>query len=155
MKVIKKPWHNHSYFILPIAYIIIVFLGCAYDVQPLSDKFSDIQKNTLTPYCTASGCHTGDLSNSIPPAAQLSLEPDSAYNQLLYNHPIQNFVAAGKYRALVVPFKPDSSYLLFKLTLAVTNDSDGAYMPNNNTGHIPQAQIDAITSWIKKGAPND
>ena len=59
------------------------------------------------------------------------------------------------FSALVVPGNPDSSFLVYKLTKATGEVQYGALMPNNNTGQIPQNQIDAIIRWIKRGAPND
>ena len=128
---------------------VLIYSGCVYDYPVLSDKFSAIQKQTLTPRCSAASCH-GDGTNG----PYLVLLPDSSYTQLLY-HIIQNTTKISQYPRLVVPFHPDSSYLVYKLTLPQNNDVDGAYMPNDNRGHLPQDQIDAIISWIKRGAPND
>jgi hypothetical protein len=134
-----------------VLFLIVMFAGCVYDYPVLPDKFSAIQKQTFDRACTGS-CHAGSLSSTN---GFLLLNQDSAYSQLFYTHIRQNTVRILQYPALVVPFHPDSSYLIFKLTLPENNDSDGYYMPNNNTGHIPQNEIDAIISWIKRGAPND
>src|SRR5579872_3640431 len=134
--------------------IILLYAGCTYDhlsLPVLSDKFSDIQKQTLTPSCAYAGCH----DSSQMPGALLSLVADSAYNQLLYTHPIQNSVGVMKYRALVVPGYPDSSFLVEKLidqTLSPDN-LEGDRMPSRLNA-LPQNQIDAIISWIRRGAPN-
>ena len=131
-----------------------MYAGCVYNYPVLSDKFSAIQKQVFNKRCLGA-CHTGDLSDPSPPKAQLPLQSDSAYSQLLYNHILQDSARVSQYPALVVPFHPESSYLVFKLTLPENNDVDGDYMPNNNTGHLPQEQIDAVISWIKRGAPKD
>jgi hypothetical protein len=125
-------------------------MGCSNPtpVQPviLSDKFSDIQARLLTPTCAASGCHSGDLA-----AARLNLEAGRAYNDLL-TRPVQNSVAVDKYTALVVPMKPDSSFLCVKLTDPATGEGDRMPQRRNK---LAQNEIDAIESWIARGAPND
>ncbi len=141
-----------SFFVFSI---ILLFAGCVHDPEPLpvlSDKFSDIQKQTLNNSCAYNGCH----DSSQLPGALLCLVADSAYNQLLYTHQIQNAVGAAKYKALVVPGSPDSSFLVEKLidpTLSPGN-LEGDRMPSRLNA-LPQNQIDAIISWIRRGAPND
>ncbi len=140
----------------PFVWIIILLcVSCTYDYLPspvLSDKFSDIQKQTFNISCAYSGCH----DSSQTAGALLSLVADSAYNQLLYTHPIQNFIGAAQYKALVVPGKPDSSFLVEKLTDPALNPNnpEGDRMPSRLNA-LPQNQIDAIISWIRRGAPND
>jgi hypothetical protein len=128
----------------------IIYFSCTYTVEPLPDKFSDIQKRTLDKYCAYSGCHFGDITEA---QALLSLQSDSSYNQLLGSHDIQNDSALKKFRVLVVPYYPDSSFLVTKITLLATNGY-GDPMPSRQQ-HLPQNQIDAIISWIKRGAPKD
>lgn len=127
--------------------------GCGNSTAPLpvlSDKFADIQKQTLDKSCGYSPCHAGQPKAE----AFLWLDHDSAYNQLLFNHKIQDNQVAKEFRSLVVPFKPDSSYLIFKLTLPAQSNLYGDPMPSRRS-KLPQNQIDAIISWIKRGAPND
>lgn len=131
--------------------LAMLFAGCGGSTDPLpilSDKFFAIQKQTLSQTCASGSCHGDGTKGPF-----LWLTPDSAYNQLLFSHPIENDEGAKKYKALVVPFKPDSSFLVVKITNPTP--LEGALMPNNNTGRLPQNQIDAIISWIKRGAPND
>jgi hypothetical protein len=135
--------------------MILFLIGCTYDyvgLPVLSDKFSDIQKQTFNKSCAYSGCH----DSSQMPGALLSLVADSAYNQLLYTHPIQNSVGAAKYKALVVPGSPDSSFLVEKLVdpLLSPDSLEGDRMPSRKNV-LPQNEIDAIISWIRRGAPND
>jgi hypothetical protein len=132
----------------------VLIAGCGGSTAPLpvlSDKFVDIQKQTFEKTCIG-GCHSGDQASAL-----LWLDHDSAYNQLLFNHEIQCNGTAFKH--LVVPGNPDSSFLVYKITKAPTSQSAnldyGVLMPNNNTGKLPQNQIDAIISWIKRGAPKD
>lgn len=135
---------------------VLIYSGCVYDYPVLSDKFSAIQKQTLNKHCLGA-CHVGDIRDPVSqPLALLSLQADSAYQQLLFNHPVYNQLAIDKhFIALVVPYKPDSSFLVTKITLnAPEPDGFGDPMPSRNE-HLPQNQIDAIISWINRGAPND
>lgn len=111
----------------------------------LSDKFHDIQSRLLTPSCAYSGCHDGNH----PP--YLSLQTGLAYNNLLHAK-VQNSVADTIYKALVVPGEPDSSFLYIKITAPIAGEGDR--MPDRLT-KLPQNEIDAIRSWIARGAPND
>ena len=136
------------FFVIVFA-LIFIYAGCVYNYPLLSDKFSAIQKQTLTPRCSSPSCHGDGTKGPF-----LWLKPDSSYNQLLYNHPVDNDSAKSlNYKVLVVPYKPDSSFLVTKITLEGKNGF-GELMPQR--GHrLPQEQIDAIISWIKRGAPND
>jgi hypothetical protein len=130
--------------------IVLLSMGCTYDhfaLPVLSDKFSDIQKQTFNARCNGGGCHDASTQKAL-----LCLAPDSSYNQLM-THVIQQNGTA--FKSLVVPHNPDSSFLVYKLTKATGDFEYGALMPNDNTGSLPQNQIDAIISWINRGAPND
>ena len=138
--------------IFSIVVISFVFLGCGSATDPLpilSDKFSDIQKQTLDKSCGYAPCHAAQKAEAF-----LWLDKDSAYKQLLFNHAIQDNQVAKLYKSLVVPFKPDSSYLVFKLTLGSQSNLYGDHMPSRKS-KLPQNEIDAIISWIKRGAAND
>ena len=137
-------------------FIVLIIAGCVYTVQPLpvlSDKFYDIQQRTFNKSCV-SACHDGDIGNIVPPKALLSLQADSAYNQLLFNHKIQSDIVAEQFKGLVVPGDPDASYLVYKLKLKTSSILYGDPMPSRKES-IPQNEIDAIVSWIKRGAPRD
>ncbi|MFI5263561.1 MAG: hypothetical protein ACHQM6_03500 [Candidatus Kapaibacterium sp.] len=130
--------------------VIVILAGCSHAIDalpPLSDKFSDIQQQTFNRSCNGPSCHDAITQKSL-----LCLAPDSSYNQLMHHVVQQNGKAFSK---LVIPGNPDSSFLVYKLTKATGDVLYGALMPNNNTGQIPQNQIDAIISWIRRGAPND
>ncbi len=132
-----------------ILFFLLTYAGCVYDYPVLSDKFSAIQKQTLSAHCSSSSCHGDGTKGPF-----LWLRADSAYNQLLFNHQISNDSARSlNFRVLVVPYKPESSFLVTKLTLDESNGF-GELMPSRHE-RLPQAQIDAIISWIKRGAPND
>lgn len=129
--------------------IAIVFFGCSDDggtVTPLDDKFSSIQTRTFDKTCNSSSCHGGSF-----PKALLDLTAGKSYNQLLSNS-IQNTAAKSRYPRLVVPEKPDSSFLYIKVK--GPRSDEGAQMPERLSA-LPQAEIEAIRSWIARGAPND
>jgi len=144
-------WLNSKWLVCSL----FLFAGCGGSTGPLptlSDKFHDIQVQTFNKSCIGSGCHDAATSAQkfIP-----CLLPDSSYS-CLYNNKIQaNQGGPITFKKLVVPYQPDSSFLVYKLTKANGSPDYGALMPNNNTGKLPQNQIDAIVSWIKRGAPND
>lgn len=144
-------------YIFFAAVISLVSIECGSSTDPLpvlSDKFSDIQSRTLDRSCAYTDCHIGDYSDSDFPKAFLSLQRDSSYNQLLFNHKIQDDQVAKEFKALVVPFEPDSSYLIFKLRLPGQSNLYGDPMPSRQSS-LPSNEIDAIISWIRRGAPND
>lgn len=137
-------------WLLRIISCSILFSACGGSnpvVEPvLSDKFTDIQARIITPTYAAGGCHSGSF-----PAALLDLTQDSAYKSLLQRK-IQNSVGVEKYKALVVPFEPDSSFMYIKITDPTT--LEGERMPHRES-KLAQNEIDAIRSWILRGAPND
>src|SRR5258708_7590296 len=105
--------------------IVLFFSGCTYDhfsLPVLSDKFSDIQKQTFDISCNGGGCHDAATQKAL-----LCLSPDSSYNQLMTHIIQQNGMA---FRSLVIPFNPDSSFLVFKITKADGDVDYGALMPN-------------------------
>ncbi len=130
---------------------MLTYAGCVYNYPVLSDKFSAIEKQTLSSHCASSSCHGDGTKGPF-----LWLKADSAYNQLLFNHEITNDSARSlNYKVLVVPYKPEASFLVTKITLEQTNGNGfGELMPSRHD-RLPQDQIDAIISWIKRGAPND
>lgn len=130
--------------------ILFTIYGCSDDdsggVVALDDKFSSIQTQTLDRTCNSGSCHGGSF-----PKALLDLTPSKSYVQLLGN-PIQNTAASTRYRALVVPGKPDSSFLYIKLKNP--RSDEGAQMPERLSA-IPANELEAIRLWIQRGAPND
>lgn len=129
--------------------IVVFFIGCSEDggtVTPLSDKFSDIQARTFDRTCNSTSCHGGSF-----PKALLNLTAGVSYSQLLSNE-IQNTAAKSRYPRLVVPGKSDSSFLYIKIR--GPRSDEGAQMPERLSA-LPAAEIEAIRSWIQRGAPND
>ncbi len=134
-------------FVMILAMIVSLY-GCSETttVTPLPDKFSDIQTRTFDKNCNSSSCHGGTF-----PKALLDLRPDSSYNELLGSFS-QNTAAKSRYPRLVVPGKPDSSFLYIKVK--GPRSDEGAQMPERLSA-LPAAEIEAIRTWILRGAPND
>jgi hypothetical protein len=134
---------------LVVCFIALSFFGCSDDggtTTPLDDKFSAIQARVFTPSCANSSCHGGSS-----PKALLDLTAGNSYNELLGSK-IQNTSALTRYSGLVVPGKPDSSFLYIKVK--GPRSDEGAQMPERLSA-LPAAEIEAIRSWIQRGAPND
>ena len=106
----------------------------------LNPVFSEIQASIFTPTCASASCHGG-----ANPAAELNLEADSSYSNLVG-------VASTQDAAIerVVAGDPDSSYLIQKLEGTAAT---GGVMPPS--GGLPQATIDVVRQWITDGAIDD
>jgi hypothetical protein len=102
------------------------------DVAPLLDAS-----------CTSAGCHAG-----VKPKDGLDLDAAKAYAELV---DVAASQCGGK-RKLVVPGSPSTSYLLQKLLNI--DICSGSQMPKAGQS-LPQADLDAISSWICSGAPNN
>ena len=92
--------------------------------------------------CTDVGCHVGTR-----PKAKLNLVASQAYDDLVN-------IAADQCsdRLLVVPGNPSASYLMDKLY--GSNMCKGNQMPKQGVS-LSAAEIEAIVSWICRGAPNN
>ena len=95
--------------------------------------------------CTLSGCHGG--AGSAGDLGGLD-SFDSGHSQLL-NDPVS--CAGSLYDNRVVPFDPDSSFLLAKLE---GYHDCGSPMPLVGAP-LQQQELDAIRSWILSGAPKN
>src|SRR5438309_7953472 len=99
--------------------------------------FTSIQQNVFARSCTFAGsCHAA--------FRPLSLEAADAYNNLVGVRP-DNLTALNKGLLRVFPGKPDSSFLLIKLT--GPGPGEGDRMPHSNDP-LSQQAIDAIRTWI-------
>jgi hypothetical protein len=89
-------------------------------------------------------CHQG----STPPGG-LSLEPGSAYNNLV------NVKSSESALMRVAPGSPDKSYLINKL-LGTQSQAGGSGSPMPfGASPLPQSQINLIQQWISQGAKNN
>ena len=102
-------------------------IAFAADVQPI-----------FTASCATTDCHTG-----AQPAKGLRLSTGVSHGNIV-NRPSLD---APAYQ-LVLPTKPDSSYLFLKIEGA--NGIVGARMPFGGT--LPEASIEIIRHWIVQGA---
>ena len=96
--------------------------------------------------CALPGCHDGHF------------EPDfrtvqSAYSTLVY-HPIIKNNAENQFKYRVVPFDPDLSVLMERLSnCCFVNQDDG--MPQDNIGvPLDDELLERIRQWISNGAPD-
>jgi hypothetical protein len=131
---------------------VIVYAGCGHTTAPLpvlSDKFHDLQTSIFTPSCAYAGCHDQETAKSL-----LCLNSDSCYSQLFHHIIQENQNSTFRFLKLITPGNVDSSFLVYKLTKANGSADYGDRMPDRLNA-LPQNQIDAIVSWIKRGAPND
>jgi hypothetical protein len=104
-------------------------------------KLSAIQTGLFDKRCVTD-CH-----EATSPASGLSLAPGRSYKELL-NQASQQLGTAVR----VVSGDPDRSYLVKKLE--GSKGIVGEVMPRL-APERPQAEIDAVRSWIKRGARND
>lgn len=103
----------------------------------LAPEFAAIQAAVFDPICTE--CHAGPAA-----AIGMRLSADVSYAMLVG---VASLEMPGLLR--VAPGDPDASYLVRKLE---GRDIVGGRMPLGRAP-LPQAQIDAIRSWIAQGAP--
>lgn len=118
----------------------------------LSPSFASIHANIITasdssgrPACT--NCHT---NVGRTPAGRLNLAGDA---QSAYNALVDRASSFKPGAILVVPGRPEESYLLHKLR--GTPDIVGGRMPLSGPPFITEGQITVLDAWIRKGAPND
>lgn len=112
-------------------------------VQP---TFSSIRVNIFAKNCATSSCHS-----TLWQRGGLDLEGDAAYNHLV-GVPPTTLAALDKGMLLVSPGKPDSSFLLVKLTDPAPEE--GERMPSSNE-RLSDQEIEAIRTWIANGAQRD
>ncbi len=108
--------------------------------------FSRIVSTILVPNCADSSCHGGNP----PPFAPMTLEATGAFAALV-NKPSSQVPTMLR----VAPGDPDESYLMKKLlgSARLVGGVDST-MPLLRPP-LDAAKIDAIRSWIARGAPND
>lgn len=116
----------------------------------LTPTLSSIQAVVFTPTCAQGACHS-------KPGAPLSGDLDLSSASASYGNLVG---VAAKYQGFttelrVAPGDPTKSFLMVKLVDAWTGTVPAGtpmpYLPDP----LPDAQIEAIRSWIAAGAPND
>lgn len=99
-------------------------------------KLSEVETEVFKKSCAFTSCHTG-----ASPAGGLNLE-GRTFDKLV------NVQAASK-TVLVVPGKPDQSFLLTKLNGAMGNP----VMPPD--APLEPARLEMVRAWIANGAKDD
>ena len=121
-----------------LAFIAVVLAGCG--APPTLQR---VETEVFQKSCNFSSCHTGSS-----PAEGLNLE--SPTHAKLVN--VKARAAGATDLTLVVPGKPDDSYLYQKLTQ--TMPRAGALMPQ--TGDmLDAARLALVRDWIAAGAENN
>ena len=92
---------------------------------------------------TCIGCHGGPQ-----PTAGMSLEADRVAADLIAQ-PATNVVAADRKWLRVTPFKPEASFLMYKITTPPLGGGDR--MPQHGKP-LPDDQVEIIRRWIADGA---
>ncbi len=103
--------------------------------------FADVQ-GILTAKCATAGCHTGGAIAK----AGLDMSAGKSYMEMVSVATSQ----CGGARTLVIPGKPDESYLMDKL-LGVDLCGVSKRMPP--AAALPMGDIQTISDWICAGAP--
>ncbi|WP_437521574.1 hypothetical protein WME79_29320 [Sorangium sp. So ce726] len=105
--------------------------------------FADVEP-ILTRSCANQYCH----GSAGAPSGGLDLRASAAAGKLVN----QDSASCSREQALVVPFKPSSSYLMNKLKDVSLCDPDESRMPPG--APLPEADIKKINDWICAGAPS-
>jgi hypothetical protein len=114
------------------------------DGRPQPIALSSLVETFFAPTCVLGRCHT-----TLAPTGDLSLTGRrvSVYDTLV-NAPSR----AAPMRVLVVPFRPEESYLIEKLVSE--QPAAGTRMPPSG-GIVPPEQLERLRAWIRAGAPNN
>jgi hypothetical protein len=136
-----------SIFSLLAAFALINFSGPTVvspdDVKSTPPSFATIKRLIFRESCSTSSCH-----GTMGQVAGLDLDREKGYNRLV-NQPAQNKAARAKGMLLVVPGKPEASFLYLKC-LSVPEGS-GRVMPAGSKG-LDFARLSLLRDWIKGGA---
>lgn len=110
---------------------------------PSDATFAMIQAQVFDASCSSSSCHSTQTR-----AGGLSLVAGESYANLVNVDPANEQARAKRWQR-VMPGKPDSSFLMKKLT--GTGPNEGSLMPWGTSG-LSSIKIDAMRAWIKAGA---
>ena len=126
----------------------LALYGCAGDgptPAPPTGWFNTLQAQVFNQNCLSAGCH-----NAQSVAGGLNLTAGASYDALV-NVPSQNRVAQADGLLRVVPFAPDNSFLVVKVT--APSAGEGGLMPLGMQA-LSADDISLIRNWIINGAPN-
>ena len=111
-----------------------------------SAPFSELQSRLFKPDCASTLCHTGNP----PTHAPLSLDDGLSYEGMV-NRPASQAPSI----LLVAPGAPEQSYLMLKLLGTVGSSGTVSTRMPLNQPSVDTARLEAVRSWILRGAPND
>lgn len=127
---------------------------------PGHSDFEWIQANILTPNCGGSSCH-GDGENGRLPDGRLVFTSGNSYSSLMGADGGGAMSTFDTSRQLVVPGRPEKSYLLF-LMRGIDAElgeppfdpppSDYGFMPSRGQTLCCQ-KLEVVRRWIEAGAP--
>jgi hypothetical protein len=113
----------------------------------IEPRLSVIQAQIFERGCNFSQCHAAGQAEE-----GLDLGKEKAYDELV-NKLSHNVAARSEGRILVVPGKPEESFMVMKLR-GPLDPKYGVVMPRGSDG-ARQNEYDAIVEWIRRGALND
>ena len=146
----SNPVVRQSYNVFAGFVCVLVVIGVAcknpVDAPTVLPTLTSIQQNIFNKSCTTSSCHS-----TFGNGGGLVLESGKAYSYLINATPTSDG-ALSRHLVRVNPGKPDSSFLLIKLTGPLPDE--GVQMPNKG-GSLSAEQINAVRQWIADGAKND
>ena len=132
-----------------VAALCLLQIGCSEPTgtdDTIEPTFSSIEKNVFAKSCATSSCH-----GTLGQRGGLVLTGTGIYDNLVSARP-ENETARAKGLLRVAPGKPDSSFLIIKLT--GPRADEGERMPVGNEP-IDAKAIEAIRTWIANGAPRN
>jgi hypothetical protein len=145
--------HSSLKFIIPFCTLLLFQLaifGCS--KEPVSSLQIDPTYSSIRDKIfVGGGCATSSCHSNLSTRGGMVLEGDAAYDNLVGVVP-DNLTAKNAGLLRVNPGKPDSSFLLIKLT--GPREGEGERMPEDNDP-LPEEAINAIRTWIANGAKRD
>jgi hypothetical protein len=123
--------------------------------------FTWLQDNIFSSNCSGKDCHGLPENGQTEPDGKIVLAEGMAYNALLGDSGMgtaESDLESGRF--LVVPGRPDQSYLFFLMRGVLASEGappfqeppeDIGYMPMDNNTLCCQ-KIDAVRRWIEAGA---
>ena len=126
------------------------FVGCEKDVSPSTNPAKTVTFGEISDLLVEKGCAESNCHQGATPKANLNLEPDFAYDNLV-NISCSLPGAAELGLNLVTPGEPDESFLYVKVTLTHSDPTFGLPMPLTGQGlHVDE--LERIREWIEAGA---
>lgn len=111
---------------------------------------TSLQENYFARSCVFSACHEKGSSDT-----DLDLETMSGLHERLVNVLASDEAAAGRGKKRVVPFDPDGSFMVQKVSGTMEAD-EGVLMPNGAEEPVSvNCGIAKLRAWIEAGAKND